>query len=89
MFVVFMSVPPILDDPLPVAPPVNPAPEGTVQLYIVPAGTIPSVTFTGVTINPEPLHTEADMLLIAGFGLIITLTGNASPVQLPETGVTV
>src|SRR5664280_3202806 len=36
---------------------------------VVPAGTVPFVPLTGVTINPAPLHTVKVIAVIAGFGL--------------------
>jgi hypothetical protein len=86
--VVLVSVPPILA-PLPAAPPLNPAPAGAPQLYVVPTGTIPLVTFTGVTENAVPPQTVAVMLVTAGFGFKVTVTVKVEPVQLPDFGVTV
>ena len=89
MFVVLVRVPLIFAAPLPVAPPVNPVPDGTAQLYVVPAGTVPLVPLTGVTINPTPLQTVVVMAVINGCGLTVTVTVKVAPVQLPESGVTV
>jgi hypothetical protein len=88
-FIVLLRIPVTEADPIPGVPPVNPAPAGAVQLYVVPAGTIPSVIFTGVTVNVEPLQIVADIVLTAGFGLTVTVRLNGVPVQLPETGTTV
>src|SRR5690349_24476487 len=56
---------PVIDDPDPATPPViPPVTVGTPQLYVVPAGTIPFVPSTGVTLNAVPLHTIAIILFI-------------------------
>jgi hypothetical protein len=73
--VVFVSVP-LITDPLPEEPPVNPLPEGADHVYVVAAGTIPSVIFAGVNENALPLHTVSGLLLIAGFGFTVTVTVN-------------
>ena len=84
-----VSVPVILA-PDPAAPPVRPpVTAGTPQVYVVPAGTIPSVPFAGVAVNAAALQADVVMLLIAGLGLTVTVTVNVDPVQLPEVGVTV
>ncbi len=81
----------ILVSPAPdIAPPVSPPViTGRPQLYVVPAGTIPLVVFTGVTVKPVPPQLEAIISLIAGVGLIVTVTSKSAPVQVPEVGVTV
>ena len=76
---------PILALP-PVSPPVT---TGADQLKVVPAGTTPFVTSAGVTVNALPLQTLTAMFVIAGVGLILTVTINGLPVQVPVTGVTV
>ena len=73
---------PLLADP-PVMPPVT---AGAPQLYVVPAGTRPLAGSAGVTVNVPPLHTVAVMLLIAAFGLTVTVTVKLFPVQLPSAG---
>ena len=75
--------------PLPVAPPEKPVPEGAAQLKVVPDGTIPFVPLTGITVKPTPLHTVEVIAVIAGVGLIVTVTVKVAPAQLPEVGVTV
>jgi hypothetical protein len=59
----------------------------------VPAGTIPLVTFTGVTENAVPPQTVAVMLVTAGLGFTVTVTVKVEPTQLPNAtdpvGVTV
>ena len=53
-----VNVPEILDAAEPVAPPViPPVTVGADQLYVVPVGTTPFVTLTGVDVNATPLHT--------------------------------
>ena len=79
----------MIDTPLADVPPVKlPVIDGADQLYVVPAGTIPLVTFVGVTVNVTPLHVIVLIAVIAGVGLIVTVTLNTKPVQLPVIGVT-
>ena len=74
----------------PVAPPViPPVTIGNDQLYVVPAGTIPLVPFTGVVENATPLQLTAVIAVTDATGLIVTVIENALPVQLPDTGVTI
>ena len=70
----------------PVMPPVT---VGTLQLYKVPSGTIPSPIFVGLTVNITPLQLTAVRLLITAVGLIVIVTVNVAPVQLPDNGVTI
>lgn len=86
---VFTSVPLIFAAPLPAAPPVNPAPAGAAQVYVVPAGTIPSVTLAGVRLNPPPLQIVAVRSFNTGLGLIVTVTVKSGPATPPLEGVTV
>ena len=90
--VVFVSVP-LIDAPLPATPPVKPAPAGAPQVYVVPAGTMPSTPLTGVKLNALGLQVVATvLLLIEGFGFIVTVTVKVAPTQLPaapDVGVTV
>ena len=86
---VFVSVPLMPVEPLPVVPPEKPEPVGNPQLYVVPAGTIPSGPLTGVTVNGTPLHSEVVKLLIAALGFTVTVTVKGVPEQLPDKGVTV
>ena len=58
-------------------------------MYVVPAGTTPSVTFTGVAVNADALQVVAVMAVIDGFGLTVTVTVKVDPGQLPDVGVTV
>jgi hypothetical protein len=83
-----VSVPVILD-PLPAAPPENPEPEGALQVYVVLAGTRPLVLLTGVTVKLPPEQIVEAIPVTAGIGLIVTVTVNVEPVQLPALGVTV
>jgi hypothetical protein len=90
--VVLVSVPPMVA-PLPATPPVKPAPVGAPQLYVVPAGTIPLVLFTGVTEKAVALQTLVDMLVTAGVGLTVMVKFFDGPTQLVpplvKVGVTV
>ena len=84
----FVSVP-VIELPLPATPPERPPDTaGASHVYVVPAGTRPSVASTGVTVNPASLQTAVARLLIAGLGLTVTTTSKGVPVQLPDFGVT-
>jgi hypothetical protein len=88
--VVLINVPLILLWLVPAAPPVNPVPDGVLQLYVVPAGTTLPPPFVGVTVNPTPLHTVAVCaVVIDGCGLTVTVTANVLPAHVPDVGVTV
>ena len=83
-------MPVILDAPLPVPPPVIlPVTPGVLQLYVVPAGTIPFVPFTGVRLKPTPLQDTPVIVLITADGFTFTVTVNVDPTQVPDVGVTV
>jgi hypothetical protein len=69
----------------PVSPPVV---TGALQLYKVPAGTMPLVRFDGLTVNATPLQLTPVIAVISAVGLIVTVTVNVAPVQLPDNGVT-
>jgi hypothetical protein len=62
---------------------------GAAQLYVVPAGTRPLVTFAGVTVKAVPLQTTFVIKVTAGFGFTVTVTVKVLPEQLPDSGVTV
>ena len=71
-------------------PPVNPPLTlGALQLYKVPAGTIPLVRFVGLTVNATPLQLTELIAVITAVGLIVIVTVNVAPVQLPDNGVTI
>ena len=90
VFVGFVNVPVIVDAPLPVPPPVNPPVTlGALQLYNVPAGTIPFVPLVGVTPKLTPLHDVAVIALMYAAGFRFTVTEKDAPVQVPDTGVTI
>ena len=61
---------------------------GALQLYVVPAGTIPLLPLVGVALNNTPLHPTAVIALITALGLTFTVNENTGPVQLPVNGVT-
>ena len=61
---------------------------GTDQRYLVPNGTIPLVTFTGVILKNTPLQVTVVISVITGFGLKTTSKLKAAPTQLPETTLT-
>ena len=70
-------------------PPINvPVKSGVCQVYWVPAGTIPSVTFMADKLNVTPLQTTREKVLMSTFGFTQTVTENKLPVQSPEIGVT-
>jgi len=84
-----VKVPVNIVAPLPVVPPVKPPVTlGALQLYVVPAGTIPLLPLVGVALNCTPLQVIAVIALITAFGLTVTVTVNVAPVQLPVNGVT-
>jgi hypothetical protein len=62
---------------------------GTPHVYVVPAGTIPLVTFAGAAVKVPPLHIVVVILLIPGFGLTVIVTVKVLPVHDPDNGVTV
>ena len=88
--VALINVPVILDDPLPVVPPViPPVTDGADHAYVVPAGTIPLVPFTGVNVNNTPVQLTVVIAVILAFAFTVTVNVNDEPVQLPLNGVTV
>jgi len=67
---------------VPLAPPVIVALKvGTGQLYKVFAGTIPSISFVGVTVNGTPLHVTVLIALTSGVGFNVTVTVKFVPTQ--------
>ena len=50
---------------------------------------MPLLLFTGVTVKAVPLHADAEIGLIAGFGFTVTVTVKFDPVQLGPIGLTV
>ena len=86
----FVSVPTILVTPLTCeVPPVKPLPVGAAQVYVVPAGTMPLLPFTGLTVNGELLNTVDVIALITATGLTVMIALNVLPVQVPDVGVIV
>ena len=73
--------------PLPAAVPVIPATEGAAQLKVVPAGTMPSVPFTGLTEKVVALQMVAVWPLTSGTGLTVKVTASLviSDPQFPCT----
>ena len=59
-----------------VTPPLNPEPVGASQVYLVPAGTLPSLESTGETWKVTPAQTVVDSGVISAIGLIVTITVN-------------
>ncbi len=89
LLVPFAKLPVILAAPLPLAPPViPPVTLGALQLYNVPAGTMPFVPFTGVSVNNTPVQLTPVIALILAVGLTVTVKENTDPAQLPDIGVT-
>ncbi len=75
---------------MPEEPPViTPVTTGTDQLYVVPAGTTPLVTFAGVEVNDDPLQAEFVIEETAGVGFTVTVNVNVVPEHVPDVGVTV
>ena len=90
MFNGFVNVPLIVVCPLNAAPPVKPPLTlGALQLYKVPAGTIPLVRFVGLTVNATPLQLTELIAVITAVGLIVIVTVNVAPVHAPDNGVTI
>jgi hypothetical protein len=87
----FVNVPLIFIALVPGAPPViPPVTDGALQLYKVPAGTIPFVTFVGVTVNNTPLQVTPVIAVTDATGLILTVTVKVDPKpQLTVVGVTI
>ena len=72
------------------APPVKPPVTlGALQLYNVPAGTMPSVRFVGLTVNATPLQLTELIAVITAVGFIVIVTVNVAPVHAPDNGVTI
>ena len=79
--------------------PVTPVLSTTVQVYVVPDGTmLPVDEFSvGATVKAEPLHVTglrseyaaADCELRKGLGFTVTVTINVEPIQPLDVGVTV
>ena len=90
MFNGFVKVPLIVVAFVAGAPPVNPPVTlGALQLYKVPAGTMPLVIFVGLTVNATPLQLTELIAVITAVGLIVTVNVNVDPIQVPVIGVTV
>ena len=68
-----------------VMPPVKPVPVGANQVYVVPAGTIPLLPFTGEVLNTTPPHATSDIGVMLARGLIVTVNWNDAP--LPHAAV--
>ena len=47
------------------------------------------VTFTGVAVKAVPPQIVLLIAVMAGVGLIVTVTVKVAPIQLPDKGVTV
>jgi hypothetical protein len=62
---------------------------GDNQVYEVPAGTIPLVTFTAEKLKLAPLQVTRENAVTATTGLTRTVTENGIPVQSPDSGVTI
>ena len=79
LIVVFVKVPVMELTPTPCeAPPVNPLPVGALHVYVVPAGTIPFVPFTGLTVNNTPPQLVVLIGVIDDVGLTVTVTVNVA-----------
>ena len=91
MLLVLANVPLMIDTPLAPDPPVRlPLIDGADHVYVVPAGKIPLVILVGVTVNVTPLQVIVLIAVIAGVGLMVTVTVNAAPIpQLGTLGKTV
>ena len=68
----------------------KPLPEGTLQLYVVPAGTIPLVVCVGDDTKLDPLQMAATIGVIMALGLRLTVMVKGLPLQPPvDFGVTI
>jgi hypothetical protein len=61
---------------------------GLSQVYSVPAGTIPLVTFNAEKLKLTPLQVTRENEVTDTTGLTKTVTENTLPIQSPESGVT-
>ena len=81
---------PVIVDPVPDAPPVNPPVTiGADQLYVVPAGTTPFTPLVGDAVNNTPLHVVAVIEVIVALGFKVSVNWNDDPVHPLDIGVTV
>jgi hypothetical protein len=89
--VVFVNVPEIELELVPVAKPEIPLVVGRDQEYVVPTGTIFPLPFDGDTVNGVPEQTSVVCVVVMlGIGFTITVTGKLTPGQTPDKlGVTV
>jgi hypothetical protein len=60
----------------------------TVQVYVVPEGTIFPDPSAGATVNAFELQIVAVCAITDGLGLTVTVMLNGAPEQLPAVGVT-
>jgi len=90
-FVVFVNVPEIELELVPVAKPEIPLVVGAAQVYVVPVGTIFPLPFDGDTVNGVPEQTVVVCVVVTfGIGFTVTVTGKLAPGQTPDKlGVTV
>jgi hypothetical protein len=81
---------PVMDKAGPPALPplIEPDKVGLCQVYEVPAGTIPLVTFNAEKLKLAPLQVTLENEVTDTTGLTKTVTENTFPVQSPERGVT-
>ncbi len=86
--VVLVRVPEMLAALVPAAVPVMPVATGADQEYVVEAGTIPLVAFTGDTEKADPLQVVAVIAVTAGLGFTVAVTLNGAPVQEAVAGIT-
>jgi hypothetical protein len=86
--VVLVRVPEMLAALVPAAAPVMPVATGADQEYVVEAGTIPLVVFTGDTEKADPLQVVAVIAVTAGLGFTVAVTLNGAPVQEAVAGIT-
>ena len=83
------KVPEIVAAGPPALPPkMVPDKAGLSQVYSVPAGTIPLVTFNAEKLKLTPLQVTRENEVTDTTGLTKTVTENTLPIQSPESGVT-
>jgi hypothetical protein len=91
LLVAFVKVPVILaaGKALATPPVMPPVTDGAVQVYVVPAGTIPLVPLTGVDVKAILVHVITVIGVITGTEFTVTVTVKVGPGQPPTDGVTV
>ena len=77
--VVLVNVPVTLVAAVPAAVPVIPVTLGAAHVYVVPVGTNPFVTLTGVLVKLLPLHIVSLKSVMLGFGFTVMVSVTGQP----------